>query len=104
MLGMAGSASSWPVTSCPKVTNPLIALAYGSSSSAGLAPQALGKVLGPPHAYRTPGGDAGTKACQTSASWSRSGLGFAPSWSNRHNVTLSATLEAIAKFVPALPS
>ena len=33
MLGLAGSVSSWPSTSGPKVTDPLIALAYGSSSS-----------------------------------------------------------------------
>ena len=47
----------------------------------------------------------GTKACQTSASLSRSGICVsAPALSNRHNVTLSATLEAIAKFVPATPS
>ena len=32
-LGLAGSLSSWPSTSGPKVTDPLIALAYGSSSS-----------------------------------------------------------------------
>ena len=32
-LGLAGSAWSWPSTSGPKVTDPLIALAYGSSSS-----------------------------------------------------------------------
>ena len=47
----------------------------------------------------------GTNACQTSASLSRTGIWVsAPASSNRHKVTLSATLEAIAKFVPAMPT
>src|SRR6266704_4442989 len=46
----------------------------------------------------------GTNACQTSASLSASGIRVsAPAASNRHNVTLSATVEASAKFVPAIP-
>ena len=32
-LGLAGSVSSWPSTSGPNATDPLMALAYGSSSS-----------------------------------------------------------------------
>jgi len=32
-LGLAGSVSSWPSTSGPNTTDPLMALAYGSSSS-----------------------------------------------------------------------
>ena len=46
----------------------------------------------------------GTNTCQTSASLSRTGIWVsAPASSNRHRVTPSATLEAIAKFVPAMP-
>src|SRR5215831_19821013 len=47
----------------------------------------------------------GTNACQTSASLSWTGIWVsAPALSNRHNVTLSASAEAIAKFVPVTPS
>ena len=46
----------------------------------------------------------GTNACQMSASLSASGIWVSvPAASNRHNVTLVATLEASAKFVPAMP-
>jgi hypothetical protein len=54
--------------------------------------------------YAWPGPTPGTNACQTSPSWSRSGICVsAPFSSNRHKVTPSATLEAIEKFVPTLP-
>ena len=108
MLGASGLAGSWPSTSGPKVTVPLIALAYGSSSSlAGLHRRPRDGCHGPPtrYPYAWPGPTPGTNACQMSASLSRSGIWVsAPSWSNRHNVTLSAMLEAIAKFVPVTPS
>ena len=46
----------------------------------------------------------GTNACQTPASLSATGIWVSvPAASNRHKVTLSATLEAIAKLVPAMP-
>jgi hypothetical protein len=46
----------------------------------------------------------GMNACQTSVSSSRNGIWVSvPVSSNRHKVTLLATLEAIAKSVPAMP-
>ncbi len=54
--------------------------------------------------YAWPGPTPGTNAYQMSASLSFSGICVSvPFWSNRHKVTPSAMLEAMAKFVPTLP-
>src|ERR1700722_5504081 len=99
VLRASGLVTSWPSTSGPNETVPLTARAWGSRSSfAGFQ----GPLTRYPYAW--PGPTPGTNACQMSASLSRSEICVsAPDLSNRHKVTLSATLEAIEKFVPTLP-
>ena len=68
-----------------------------------IAAQSAGRIVGPggPVPVRLARPIPGTKACQTPASWSRSGICVsAPFSSNRHSIIPSATLEATAKFVP----